>query len=853
MIKKLRRALSVGIILLVCLSILSIPAYAPVAATCYTPRTVRIAYPIQSRLTDKDAQGLYSGYTYDYLQEIAQYSGWDYEIVEVPGEINAALNTSLKMLEQGEVDLLGGLLKNEQTESQFDFPEYGYGYSYTTLLLLEDNPSIHEANFQEYPNLKIAAFRKAARAQEMLAAYCQINNISYDLVLCDSEEEINQALQEGRADLCIGNSLTPVKGMRSIAQYGGVPFYFAVAKDNVTLLRELNQSILTIKQTKPFFELELSNRYFLDQPQQLFFTEEEQQYLNTAKPLRVALPQLMPIQSSREDEVSWGISPDILHRIGEKTGLTFTYLPVSSYREALELLDTEQADLISGIPYNYGLAREHGLLMSDTFLSTQWAMVIRRGQVENKVDQHIAVVDRQATEQYLADMATVSYDTALQCMEAVKKGEVDGALLNLYSVSYLGYFPQYRQLQSLPQAGSTADFCFGVKKERHSQLIPILNKTVRSISEAEMDMLVQQNMDRYEDGVTLKDFVEANPITSLGIVTTAFILLLIAGGWVFHSNVRARARLEIENQRYRHLYELANEYIYEYDCQTDTLSLSKSFAHRFSLPEQLPQFHRIKAQEESSSVMKLLKKLRDESTGNETCYRLPNGEERWYRNTFVQIKDEHGQVRYFIGKLTDVQEEIKEREKLERQAQTDGLTQLYNAVSIKRIIDERLSHLQGQAALLMLDIDLFKEVNDSLGHHTGDIALSNLAELLQELAGENDVLGRLGGDEFVVYLDVPQSQEQVKQFCRTLCRRARRVYSNDAGIIRPVSVSIGAVLVRSGCTFEQLYQAADKLLYESKAAGRDRYTISRMETDKKSSLENQPRRQRGAFRTGANT
>ena len=71
-------------------------------------KVIRVGYPIQPGFTEIDRNGNYSGYTYDYLQELAQYAGWEYEFVRISGDINDAISKTMEMLENGELDLMGG-------------------------------------------------------------------------------------------------------------------------------------------------------------------------------------------------------------------------------------------------------------------------------------------------------------------------------------------------------------------------------------------------------------------------------------------------------------------------------------------------------------------------------------------------------------------------------------------------------------------------------------------------------------------------------------------------------------------------------------------------------------------------
>ena len=104
-----------------------------------TGRTIRVAYPYQAGLTEVDVQGNYSGYTYEYLQEIAQYTGWSYEFVEVPGTPDESLTQLMEMLENGEVDLMGGMLYSASMAELYDYSGYSYGVVETVLQVLQED------------------------------------------------------------------------------------------------------------------------------------------------------------------------------------------------------------------------------------------------------------------------------------------------------------------------------------------------------------------------------------------------------------------------------------------------------------------------------------------------------------------------------------------------------------------------------------------------------------------------------------------------------------------------------------------------------------------------------------------
>lgn len=126
---------------------------------------------------------------------------------------------------------------------------------------------------------------------------------------------------------------------------------------------------------------------------------------------------------------------------------------------------------------------------------------------------------------------------------------------------------------------------------------------------------------------------------------------------------------------------------------------------------------------------------------------------------------------------------------------------------------------------MVIDIDKFKEVNDLLCHYTGDITLKDFAHMLSDITRSNDIIERLGGDEFMCYIQSTPNLETLSDFCERIYTNARKVYTTDDGKQLTITTSIGATLIDKPGDFVTLYLYADKLLYESKAKGRDCYTV----------------------------
>ena len=166
--------------------------------------------------------------------------------------------------------------------------------------------------------------------------------------------------------------------------------------------------------------------------------------------------------------------------------------------------------------------------------------------------------------------------------------------------------------------------------------------------------------------------------------------------------------------------------------------------------------------------------------------------------------------------------------KSRKKSQIDFLTKLYNREAFIEKLETALEQdweSQQTSALLILDLDHFKEVNDCMGHGMGDIVLQKTADTLQSFFRMNDLVGRLGGDEFVVFArnirNIPAFEQRIKELNRLLCK----VYYKGNQQVE-VSASIGIVLTgKNRSSFQTLYEKADKALYRVKQANRNGYQI----------------------------
>lgn len=206
-------------------------------------------------------------------------------------------------------------------------------------------------------------------------------------------------------------------------------------------------------------------------------------------------------------------------------------------------------------------------------------------------------------------------------------------------------------------------------------------------------------------------------------------------------------------------------------------------------------------------------------------YRLyrRDGELVWVRDQFTITIDDEGRP-FRRGVLVDVTREKRLEEELEHQAFHDPLTQLANLRLFRIRIDDRLRRRPPRrGAVVFLDLDDFKTVNDSLGHGVGDRLLQQAADRILSCLRPADTAGRLGGDEFAILIDEVEDRGQAEHVAERVRVRLSEPYDLTSGHGYVVTgASVGVAMLTDGDSTDAVLRAADLAMYAAKDAGKSR-------------------------------
>lgn len=230
--------------------------------------------------------------------------------------------------------------------------------------------------------------------------------------------------------------------------------------------------------------------------------------------------------------------------------------------------------------------------------------------------------------------------------------------------------------------------------------------------------------------------------------------------------------------------------------------------------------------EERGKIVELIRENNGHATSVESALRHRDGHAIWVSTNAYLRRDLQGTAIGIEGIARDITARKNMEDELRALSTRDDLTGCFNRRYFIAAVEqelERSRRYRSTLALLILDIDLFKNINDTHGHPSGDAVLRQFAELCKNTMRRNDVFARMGGEEFAVLM--PETDgDHTRQLCERLRSEVERMVfrdERDDPVIR-ITISIGVtVSANGGTTFSQLYSRADRAMYEAKNSGRN--------------------------------
>lgn len=507
-------------------------------------RVVKVAFPEQAGMSEIGQTGITTGYNYDYLEKISEFTGWKMEYIDYSAEDrNEAVTNAINDLMAGKVDLLGPMLKNEQTEQMFEYPENSYGTEYTTLCV-DINSTIRRIETNSTTAIKIGLWETAENRNAEVINFLDMENVNYEIVYYPTSDAQLAALHNGEVDLISGGSLSPMENTRIISKFAARPYYFAATKGNTELIEQLDNAMQQILELQPELQDKLFDTYFVDTVNTFSLTDEQRKMLEEKQHLRVLCVDKDAPYVYQEKGEAYGGLVLAINDFADEVGLTVEYTFCENRSEAEKILSTETYDFLIGIPYTSSFCAENGFIRSDSIFDAGMTFV-RNKHVNSSYDSETIGTIEGLENSFDSSQfqKVVLFDDAKACISALKRGNVDVVAGDRSVMDYYIY-EDGSTMQTSVISGKTHDVCIAVSRENDLPLLGILNNYINNLSTYKRTLYLD-NGSVHGNIVSVSRIITQHPVIATIAVVLLTVLILTAVYMIIYSSRMGRKNQEL--------------------------------------------------------------------------------------------------------------------------------------------------------------------------------------------------------------------------------------------------------------------------------------------------------------------
>lgn len=454
-----------------------------------TPRrTLRVGFYAYTGYHVMDEDGHRSGYSYEVLQRIAQHENVQFEYLAYDCDANEAAD----MLERGEIDLLPTLRK---TDERFDFSNEPISNVATMLTVKAGNRSIVAGNYDTFDGMVVGMSRSGNGRNESFKAYAEKNGFTYTPVYFDTDEELSAALRSGTITAAVSNRMRQTFNEWVIDTFDNEDVYIAVRKGDASTLRLVNDALIRMDRDDPTWRTALFDKYNknIHTSNKLYLTAAEENYITAhnaaGKEFTVlANPDRYPYSYLDKDGKLTGIMVDLFKLVAGRARLHYKFLTPADRTEYKQILNDRAADFVIDLASDFSTAEDCGYKLTDSYLSAEFSWVLLRSHDGDL--RRVAVAYNFNTDVLelpgLDDRATVEYmDSFDDCLAALHSGEIDAYYTYTYQAERTVFDDKKNELRSM-LSDERRSFCIGVNRDYDVLLRSVLNKSVNSLTRAEV-------------------------------------------------------------------------------------------------------------------------------------------------------------------------------------------------------------------------------------------------------------------------------------------------------------------------------------------------------------------------------
>ena len=498
-----------------------------VDVSAQSAETVKVGYYFSNNFQEgMDDRAPKSGYSYEYLQKLASYTGWKYEYVY--GEWDELF----EKLKDGEIDLMAGVAYSEDRVDQIGYPDSEMLNETFYIYKDTDDSSMQCGDIASYSGKKIGTLKGDQRMTAALEQWKARHRADIEIEYYSDFTECARVFNEQQIDgfVSADNVVSSYSGITPVEKIGKQLFYLCTAKEREDLLSELNMAMSIMNEQDAVEVDELRNKYYTETTVSVFLSQQEQQWMKEHAQITVGyLADYLPYCDKAEDGSATGLVSDIVPDLFD--ALSGDYDPEIIYRcfddqqEMLDCLKNGEVDFVMPVSDGKWYAEQEEFVQSSAVVAFPIALVYRE-PYDNEVTSRIAVNQNNLRQYWYTlanypDAEIVMYDGIEACIDAVNSGEADSTLLSALRVSQLLNGEKKLNIITL---SDSEKLCFGVAAGNKA-LLQILNHGLSILGES----YGLNHTYRYLDTVvtyTLTDVIQDHVWLFIGLLTVLLILIV---------------------------------------------------------------------------------------------------------------------------------------------------------------------------------------------------------------------------------------------------------------------------------------------------------------------------------------
>ena len=507
-------------------------------------KVIRVGW-FESSFNQTDDLGRRSGYSYEYQQEIASYTGWRYEYVE------GSWSDLLEMLKEGKIDLLSDVSYTSERSDEMMFSSLPMGTEEYYLFTTPDNIDISATDFTTFNGKKIGVNKDSIQA-EFFREWEKTNDVNAELIeLSGTESENMSKLVSGKIDMYLTlESFVDADITVPVCEIASSDFYFAVSNSRSDILSELNYAMNCIQDGNPFYNQQLYTKYLKGTKVNSYFTSNEIKWLAKHGKIRIGYQDNYLAFCAQDPKTGklTGALKDYLETASssiENVRPEFEPIAYPTAQAALDALKKGEVDCVFPVNLTDYYGEVKGYSITTPLMNTEMSAIVSESNQDTLFKkERVTVAVNAGNPNYdmflldnIPEWRSVYFEDTAQCLKAISDGRADCLLMSSFRVNDVAEECEKYNLVAL-NAGVKLDYCIGVRRD-NSTLYSILNKMISVVPDNTMSKALSFYAAEDEESAFFS-YLKANRVRIIGFATPVVLALLALLWYLFRTRKKAK-------------------------------------------------------------------------------------------------------------------------------------------------------------------------------------------------------------------------------------------------------------------------------------------------------------------------